>query len=313
MPNETDTTTRRSERATTRRRSVLRAAVAAGVGLTAVTGTAIGRRGGGFPPRGTTDWGPDVRLGAGTARTFTTVTPSGVPKYHGVLLDRDALDGLPTAAALAADEDTYTDKYGQRGLATEIHHRWSLSFFVPFPATDATPFSFLGLNWNPNGHPPDPVWGVPHFDVHFHTLAPSTVDAIDGPRAATYDLPAEYLPEGYVRPPSPDERVITDMGEHLADPDAPEFGGGEFTNTLIWGAYDPDDDGVGALTFVEPMLIRAYLREHAGVDRRSIPQPDTYARPGPYPTAYAVRDVPSRDAIAVTVGAFESTEGPLDG
>jgi len=173
-----------------------------------------------------------------------------------------------------------------------IHHKWSQEFFIPFPETDPTPFTFLGLNWNPGGHPPDSVWTEPHFDIHFHMLPADVVDAITGPTAPTYDLPVRYIPEGYVRGPVVDERVITDMGEHMVAPPYPEMNGGTFTNTLIWGAYDPDGDDIAELSFVEPMITQAYLREHSDTDRRRIAQPATYARDGVYPTAYAVRDVP---------------------
>jgi len=287
------------------------------VGTVAASGVAIGLSGvatantnKGFPPAGITEWGRSVSLGHGEATPFTTVTPSGNPKYHGLLMERAVLEGLPSADALAkSGEDDYTDKYGPNGKSTIIHHKWSQEFFVPFPETDSTPVTFLGLNWNPGGHPPDGVWTVPHFDVHFHMLSTETVDEITGPAAPTYDLPAKYIPEGYTRNPVVDERVITDMGEHLVDPTVPEMNGGTFTNTLIWGAADPDGDGTAALSFVEPMLTQAYLREHSGIDRRAIAQPETYARAGRYPTAYAVRDLPEQDAIAVTIENFDQFEG----
>lgn len=287
------------------------------VGTVAAAGAVLGTSGlvsagagGAFPPAGVTDWGAPATLGNGEATTFTTVTPSGNPKYHGLLLDRAALEGLPSAEELASSgEDAYTDKYGPDGESVIIHHEWSQEFFVPFPETDATPFTFLGLNWNPGGHPPEGVWTEPHFDIHFHMLPTDTVDAITGPAAPTYDLPARYVPEGYARGPIVDERVITDMGEHMVDPTVPEMNGGTFANTLIWGAHDPDGDGTAELTFVEPMITRAFLRDHADTDRREIAQPGTYARDGTYPTAYAVRDVPDREAIAITVERFEQFHG----
>ncbi len=283
------------------------------VGTAAATGAALGLSGltsatnaEAVPPAGITEWGDPVTLGNGDARTFTTVTPSGTPKYHGLLVERAALEGLPSAEDLAnSGDDAYTDKYGPTGESVVIHHRWSQEFFVPFPATAATPFTFLGLNWNPGGHPPDGVWTEPHFDIHFHMLPTETVDAITGPAAPSYDLPDRYVPDGYARGPVVDERVITDMGEHMVDPTVPEMNGGMFANTLIWGAYDPDGDGTARLTFVEPMITRAYFRAHSGTDRRRIAQPETYATSGVYPTAYAVRDVPARDAIAITIEAFE--------
>jgi hypothetical protein len=262
-----------------------------------------------LPPAGRTEWGREVDLGEGTVTTFTTADPSGETASHGVLLDRDALRGLPSAETLeAAGEDEFADKYGRTGGAAEIHTKWSLQFFVPFPSASDTAITVLGFNWNPGGHPPEGVWTVPHFDVHFHMRPPEAVDSIAGPRAPEYSLPDRYVPEGYVRPPNESARVVTDMGEHLFDPSAPEHDGGAFTNTLIWGVAD-GGDGVGELSFVEPMITRAFLRDHTGTDRRTIAQPDTYRSAGTYPTAYAVRDVPDREAIAVVVADFERFEG----
>ena len=300
-----------TQRAASVRRRTFLGSVAGGLALGASGVAAAGGDGPGtgFPPPDITTWGRTVNLGDGTARTFTSVTPAGEPRYHGVVLTRDALAGLPSAADLEnAGDDAYTDKYGANGEALVVHGKWSQEFFVPFPATDATPFTFLGLNWNPGGHPPPGVYTVPHFDVHFHTLAPGTVDAITGPRPAGFELPGERIPAGYSRAPSPETGtplVITDMGEHLVDFSAPEFSGGEFANTLIWGAFDVDGDGTGELTFVEPMVTRASLRDLGGLDRRAIPQPETFAREGPYPTAYSVRDLPDRDALAITIEAFD--------
>lgn len=309
------------------RRTFLRTAGVAGSGLAA---TALGTGAGaaasngpknGFPPAGITEWSDPVRLGNGELRTFTSATPSGEPTCHGVYLDRSALSGLPGAEELSerGESDDPGDKYGPTGEAIEIHGAWSQEFFVPFPATAATPVTFLGLTWNPAGHPPPGIYDVPHFDVHFHFLEMEMVDAIEGLAPAGYALPGERIPEGYVRLPEPafednggDDQfaVVTDMGEHLADPTSPELAGeGEFTNTLIWGAYDPDDDGEGELTFVEPMLTKAYLEGISGTNRYEIGQPETYARPGAYPTEYAVRDVPNEDAIAITIESFESVDG----
>uniref|UniRef100_A0A7D5KYN5 DUF5602 domain-containing protein n=1 Tax=Natrinema halophilum TaxID=1699371 RepID=A0A7D5KYN5_9EURY len=294
------------------RRRFLRAipVAAAGLGtsgLGSASDTSDLDRKGEFLP-GITKWGDHVRLGNGRARSFTTGTRSGGPTHHGLYIERAVLDGLPSAGDLeAAGESRYSDKYGPTGRALPIHHRWSQEFFLPLPASTATPFTFLGVNWNPAGHPP--VWSAPHLDIHFHMLPAATVDAITGPTAPSYELPAEYLPGGFVRSPVVDERVITDMGEHLVDPTVPEMNGGTFTNTLIWGASDPDGDGTAELTFVEPMLTREYLRAHSGTESRPIAQPTTYARAGTYPTRYSVRDVPGADAIAITIDSFESFEG----
>ncbi|MFC5278566.1 hypothetical protein ACFPM1_07325 [Halorubrum rubrum] len=346
--NEDRTNDASDRQRTTGRRSFVRATVAGtalvgGSGVVAGkpgrSGNVPGEKGGGngngtgggkgFPPNGTTEYGDSVGLGDGEVRTFTTETPSGNPKYHGVEFDRSALDGLPSAddlgAAIDGETDGYDDKYGEAGEALVVHRRSSLEFFVPFPDAEETPFTFLGLNWNPEGHPGGKgAWSKPHFDVHFHTLETDVIDPIEGPKLPPYDeIPDERIPEGYNRSPPPlaDERYITDMGEHLAPGDAPELPDGPdddadpdaFTNTLIQGFVGVDEGGddlgdVPRLAFIEPMITREFLRDHSGTENDTVPQPEEYPydEPTHHPTGYAVRDVPARDAVVVTIREFEA-------
>lgn len=298
---------------TPNRRTILRS-IAAGSALVGVSGTTVGRgtetgKGKGFPPNGITEYGEAVSVGNGEVRPFTTETPSGEPKHHGVEFDRDALEGVSTAEDLREADDTADeDKYEADGQALEIHFEWSREYFVPFPEAAKTPFSFLALNWNPEGHPgAGGAWAVPHFDVHFHILDTATIDAITGPAAPPYDgIPDERLPEGYSRGPVVDERYITDMGEHTAPDDAPEIPGNldAFTNTLIQGFVGVD--GEPRLSFVEPMITREYLREFDGVEKFDVPRPETYPHDDRHPTAYSVRDVPLSDTVVVALEDFES-------
>lgn len=308
-------TANQGRRRTSRRQFLRSGAAAAGVvagpGL-ATARTGLDREPTGVPgvPAGLTDWSEPRALGNGTVKTYTTETPSGKPEAHGVYLERTVLDGLPSAAELEerVASGSPGDLFDDAGMAALIHGKYSLEHFVPLPATDATPFTFLGLNWNPGGHPPPTVYTEPHFDLHFHVLDPTVVDAIEGPRRSDFDVPADRIPDGYARPPDPavgGPVVVTDMGEHLVDLSGPEHAGGEFTNTLIWGVYDVDGDGVAEQTFVEPMVTTAYLDGLEGVDRRHVPQPATNALGGPAPTSYSVRDVPSRNAVVVQIDRFE--------
>lgn len=298
------------------RRQLLRTAAAgtlvAGTGL--ASGASAPDAGRGFPPDGITTYGDAVTVGDGEVRPFTSATPSGRPKYHGVEFDREVVTGsLPGADELAADrtgeDPTYDDKYGPDGRALPVHRRESLEFFVPFPAAEGTPFTFLGLNWNPRGHPGGRgAWSAPHFDVHFHVLDTDTVDAIEGPAPAPYDdIPAERIPTGYNRsPPSAAaERYITDMGEHLAPADAPELPGNPdaFTNTLVQGFVGVD--GEPELAFVEPMVTREFLREFEGTERYEVPQPTVYPHDDRHPTAYSVRADPADGTVLVALQGFE--------
>lgn len=325
-----DRTDEKSDRQRTiGRRAVLRSAVA-GSALAGASGVVSGGseknkdrnekgRGGddsddgtGFPPKGITEYGESVELGDGEVRTFTAETPSANPKYHGVEFDRAALEGLPEADELKG-ADEYDDKYGSTGEALEVHRKQSLEFFVEFPDAEETPFTFLGLNWNPDGHPGGKgAWLKPHFDIHFNTLGTEVIDAIEGPKPSPYDeIPSEQIPEGYNRspPPAADERYITDMGEHLAPGDAPELPGNPdaFTNTLIQGFVGVGEDDTPRLAFVEPMITLDFLRDHEETENYEIPQPDEYPYDDPtqHPTEYAVRDVPANDTVTVVIQEFE--------
>lgn len=166
-------------------------------------------------------------------------------------------------------------------------------------------------------------------------LDPARVDAVEGPRLPPYDtgngeytggpgpdpagdvneteLVEDQLPEGYTRSPEPvaDQRYITDMGEHTAPADAPELpdGPGEpgtpenFDNTLIQGFVG--DAETSRLAFVEPMITKQFLRDFDGNETYEVPQPTVYPHDQQHPTEYGVRDVPSKDAIAVVLGGFE--------
>lgn len=329
------------------RRTLLRATAAggatvAGVGMPVAAGDGNASDARGFPPGGITEYGQAVTLGNGTVRTFTSETPSGAPRYHGVEFDRAALAGLPTADDLAAaDNRADADKYTASGQAGLVHFKQSLQFFVPFPDAAATPFTFLGLNWNPGGHfGGKGAWLRPHFDVHFHMLDPATVDAIEGPRLPPYDTgngeytggsPApdpdgeviatnfdvDQLPAGYARPPDPvaDQRYISDMGEHAAPVDAPELPDGPddtgdpdaFSNTLIQG-FVGNSEG-SRLAFVEPMLTREYLLGVEGRNTYAVPQPRAeYPHDEQHPHEYSVRRVPSRDSVVVVLQDFRPAD-----
>ena len=299
-------------------RRQLLCATATGALVTAsgcVSGSPGGDESEGFPPDGTTTYGRSVTLGDGEVTPFTTATTDGVPEYHGVEFDRDVVTGqLSDADELAtdrtSDDPTHDDKYGPAGEALLVHRRESLQFFVDFPDAGDTPITFLGLNWNPNGHPGGGgAWAAPHFDVHFHLHSPDRIDAIEGPSPPPYDdIPAEKIPAGYDRSPpeAAAERYITDMGEHLAPSDAPELPGNpeSFTNTLIQGFVGVD--GEPELAFVEPMLTRELLRGFEGTETYEVPQPAAYPHDSHHPTAYSLRADPTDGTVTVAIQGFES-------
>jgi hypothetical protein len=173
-----------------------------------------------------------------------------------------------------------------------------LGHHLYFPENvDTHEFTFMGFHYNPEGHGPPGIYTVPHFDFHFYIISEKTVGEIEtGP--ATYSIPDAEIPEDYSRIPvldtdddgEPDTPLVEeDMGEHLADLSSPEFQeDGEFTHTMIYGAYDWTGNGVGHLTFVEPMVTVEFfenLTDEVVVDMKA---PDRYVWADDYPTQYVV-------------------------
>ena len=279
---------------TTARRRFLTWIGAGAAGAVVGMGTAIGK-GRGFPPEEHTEWSDETGDlnddATDDTRAFVTTNPSGKPTFVGVEIDAAALQNLPDG-----DGDLHTP---ERHLHLDV------------PESN-TPFTFAGMEWNADGHPPEGIYDTPHFDVHFYMLEHSVVEAIEeGP--AMYDIPENQLPAGYERLPvidtdddgEPDAPVVDpQMGEHLVDPSGSEFDG-EFTHTHIWGAWDPDGDGRGELIFYEPMFTRELLLERRDEVGAEIGLPDAFPAEGWYPTEYVIRYLGNRDAYVVTLESFE--------
>lgn len=104
------------------------------------------------------------------------------------------------------------------------------------------------------------------------------------------------------------------MGEHAAPVDAPELPDGpgepgnpdEFTNTLILGYVGVDGGADSRMAFVEPMVTRDFLNGFSGTETYEVPRPEEYPHDRQHPTAYSLRDVPSKDAVTVVLQDFES-------
>ena len=212
-------------------------------------------------------YGPPVKVGDGMARTYVLLDAKAGQRAVelGVALDERAMQGLPMDEAM---------------------HMYDLRL----PAQSPAPYQFVQLDWNAHGHPPMGVYTAPHFDFHFYVISKAERDAImptDPAFAAKANhLPSqEYRPQFYAPlvPPGgmPVEAAVPMMGVHWFDVRSPEFNGGSFTRTFIYGSWD------GQVTFYEPMVTRAYL----------LSQPDAVTpigvapqvrQPGSYPTAYRV-------------------------
>jgi len=200
-----------------------------------------------------TFYGPAVSLGNGVARAWVKQNDKGEPIAAGVNLSGKALENLPSEPS-----EYILSLPGNKGKAFYTH---------------------VQLGWNPQGHEPEHVYDLPHFDVHFYAISREERNAISIDDTVQFNnLPEpKYVPPLYLRIPG----GIPQMGVHWVDLLSPEFNGGIFTKTYIWGSYD------GRFIFWEPMVTRDYLLTHPDV-LTPLRQPAAYKQDGWYPTHYRV-------------------------
>ena len=198
-------------------------------------------------------YGPSVSIGQGRMRAWVKVNKQGAPTAVGVNLSESALDNLPAEPS---------------------------AYVLLFPVNKGRNFyKHMLVDWNPHGHEPPGVYDVPHFDFHFYTI-PNRERLLIGPfdtiQFANSPAPT-FVPPLYLHTAG----GVPQMGAHWVDLLSPEFNGGSFTKTFIWGSYD------GKFIFWEPMITREYLLSHPN-DLVPLRQPEAYQRNGWYANAYKV-------------------------
>jgi len=193
-------------------------------------------------------------MGNGVARAWVSENSDGEPVSVGVNLSEKALENLPSGPS---------------------------QYVLILPKNKGKNFyTHVLLDWNPQGHIPEHVYDVPHFDLHFYTVPNEERMAIGPDDFAQFaNAPsAQYVPDHYLQVPGGEPQ----MGAHWVDLLSPEFSpGGSFTKTFIWGSYD------GKFIFWEPMITRDYLLSHPN-DLIELRQPSAFQRDGYYPTQYKV-------------------------
>ena len=248
-------------------------------------------------PSAKREYGPVVRLGQGTARTYVTYDARNaeVPVEVGVALSEAAMGGLPAPMVMKhASNDPH-------------EHLDSHVYDLTMPERNGTPYKFVELDWNPGGHEPPGVYDVPHFDFHFYTVEKSVRDGIDPSMMSQQ----EYLAKSGSLPPEAERAphylalsapgtpllAVPRMGTHWIDVRTPElqgmFGRPEaylpFTTTFLHGSWD------GQFIFDEPMITRAFIMERktatspAERDRViTLPTAKSHKTSGYYPNAYRI-------------------------
>lgn len=205
-----------------------------------------------------------TRIGKGYAWSWVKVGLGEQPLSLGISISQASFNSLPP------DDNAHMSFDYLIGMPTEF---------------DLPPFDHIMIDWNPHGHEPIPIYGLPHFDFHFYFISEDEQMMIPpyplAPDKFDHAPDAAYLPEHYANFGG----GVPMMGAHWVDLTSPELdpnNPAKFTQTFVYGSYD------GSVTFWEPMITWEYLNNTDWFDR-SIPQPAKVERSGFYPTKLHVR------------------------
>ncbi|MCF3111520.1 DUF5602 domain-containing protein [Niabella sp. CC-SYL272] len=206
--------------------------------------------------------GPEVMFHEGKASTWYETDVDDKPLRLAIWMDDAAWNSLPTEADVQAGGG---------------HHHTNNTVLAFHPKVDQRIFNHVGLDWNPQGHEPAPVYGLPHFDFHFYSMSPNEVAAIPAYEADSSGFKnwpeAAYFPVNYINPGG----GVPKMGCHWMDVTSPELNGAVFGQTFLYGSYN------GKVTFMEPMITKAFIEANPEFSR-AIPQPAKVQLSGYYPT-----------------------------
>jgi hypothetical protein len=249
--------------------------------------------------------GASAPLGQGTVESYAVIGTGGVPQEIGIVFSKGALDGLPqrrnnTSRCFDLDKNGVINDAGE----CEGDYENNLPFPAEVTGRTDIPFDFAMVNWNPEGHPPEP-WLPAHFDIHFYQIPESAVDSMrvgscgifmncDDFQRAIRPVPAKYVHPEHASV----EAAVGRMGDHLIDTMTPEFGTPPkpFTHTWIFGAYD------GSVIFHEVMATQSFMA--LGPDTCApIKQPEAWEKAGYYPTRYCFSHAPD-GALKVFMEGF---------
>lgn len=223
-------------------------------------------------------WGAKVDVGNGYARSYIKMSHYYKPKELGIVVSEEALTGLP---------DNMTE------------------FTLPMPLNaEIYPYKHITFDWNPHGHEPSGVYDKPHFDIHFYFITEEerhAISCMDEDTVPCLLTPRdEYLVSDYAPTPA----GVPMMGWHWVDLLSPEFNGGIFTRTLIYGYYG------GETIFVEPMVTVEYFQSK---EESCLPirQPQKFPYDGGYyPRAYKVSYDNKMKVHKVVIKDFYEQEAP---
>lgn len=206
-----------------------------------------------FADSETIEKGEKIKIGKGWAYTYVIYNHEHLPKSVGIAMSESAMQGLPTSMV----------EYSLR-LPRGAH--------VP-------PYKEINIGWNPQGHEPPEIYGLPHFDFHFYFIPKTERHAIkcmdEDVSKCTKQPGSDMIAPYYVPTPA----GVPMMGWHWLDSRSPELHGAKFTSTFIEGYYN------GKMIFLEPMITREFMMSDGSVNQL-ISLPQKFAYSGYYPKNY---------------------------
>ncbi len=202
----------------------------------------------------TTYPGENVKFCDGTLQSFVTLDGNQKPIKIGIRFHEKILKNLPSDPAKNIPEAVL--QLPAEGQGVGIDH--------------------IDFGWNPAGHEPDPIYTLPHFDLHFYMVTRQQQAAVvPGPDPIVVE--PRFIPQNYVS----GVVAVPNMGVHYVDVTSGEFNGFPFTSTYIYGFYQ------GKMTFGEPMFTRAFLLTKPDFSA-PVKQPAQFQKAGYYPQSYRI-------------------------
>ncbi len=211
-----------------------------------------------------------------------TTSPSKAGTFIG---DTETFDSKTMQSWVKLDDNGNPSSVGvtfEESLMNALPLTGALSFHLALPTQAAMlPYQHITLDWNSSGHDPMPIYGKPHFDLHFYTIDTNERNLI-APGPDLVPVEEQYIPTDYGTG-SEEAIAVPTMGVHYVDLTSHEFHGHDFDHTFIYGFY------AGKLVFQEPMFTKAYLETKPNITV-DIKQPAAFKRTGLYyPTKYSIK------------------------
>lgn len=213
---------------------------------------------------------------------LTVATASANAKF--IISDYVDFEGAQLASFLELDSNRHLKSLGvlipKNSLKNLPSHETKIILNLP-NSPNLKPFKFIEVNWNPHGHEPPGIYHSPHFDFHFYTISHAAVAKIScqgTDEAVCLKMPAPtHIAPNFAPTPA----GVPQMGWHWIDTLAPEFNGGAFSKTFLYGYYN------GKINFLEPMVTLDFLQSKVH-EVLPIRQPAHFSQAGYYPKNYEI-------------------------